>query len=123
MAPIGTYKDPQTRSCFVQCTACYRCDRRREGSGEDCRNCSGRADPLGFVDEHPSDYCECRLGKLRWRHKSGQVIIRNLTSNPFKGEVDFVAESQDEVDWRAYVNEEREKRGDVQWNPIRVTES
>lgn len=120
MAATGTYIDPASRSCFVQCTACFRCDRRRAGNGENCGGCSGRPDPSGFIDPHHEDICTCREGTLRWVTKNGRVIIRQYDSNPFQNKIDFKAESQDEVDWRAYVNEKREQYGIEDWDPIRV---
>lgn len=122
MAAIGTYKDPADRPCFVQCTSCFRCDRRREGSGQNCSGCSGRPDPYGFTDPHHDDVCTCAEGTLRWVTKSKRVIIRKLDSNPYKGKIDFTAETQDEADWRKYVNEERERRDLEHWDPIKVYE-
>lgn len=123
MAAIGTYEDPAKKYCFEQCTSCFRCDRKRELSGcHNCKGCSGRPDPLGFVDPIDDDYCDCRNGKLRWVRRNGEVIIRDLTSNPFKGEVDFVAESRDEADWRAWRNEQAEKLGIEGYDPIKVYE-
>lgn len=122
MAALGTHLDPALRPCFTQCTACFRCDRRREGSGQNCNGCSGRPDPAGFIDPHPEDICTCREGVLRWVTKNGKLIQRKFDHNPFKGKIDFVAESQDEVDWRSYVNQERERRGIEDWDPIQVYE-
>jgi hypothetical protein len=74
------------------------------------------------VDAHPDDTCTCREGTLRWVTKNSNVIIRKYDHNPFQGKIDFKAESQDEVDWRSYVNEQREKRGIEDWDPIRIYE-
>lgn len=77
---------------------------------------------MGFIDPDPDDYCECALGNIRWRTKWGQLVIRKLTENPFKGKVDFIAESQDEADWRAWRQQYAEKNGWEDYDPIKVVE-
>lgn len=122
MSSKGYYQNPANRSCFELCTSCFRCSKRFERTGTPCHGCSGRPDFDGIKDPHPDDYCECKVGVLRWVTKAGQVIIRRFESDPFKGSVQTDAESQDEKDWNSYISEKREELNDPHWDPIKIVD-
>lgn len=116
----GTYRDPVTRPCWVACSSCLRCEKKGTSACPKPNTCSGRPDREGMRVPHPDDYCECKVGVMRWVTKEERVIIRRFLSNPFKGHVQTDAVSEDERDWNAFVTEKREQFNNPDWDPISI---
>lgn len=129
MAARGTHKNPTDKGCFELCTACLRCANKNSyvSNYNHCGDCSGHHDPHGEIDPHPDDFCDCANGKMRWVVKNGPkrglVVIRNLPHNPFEGDIKVHGETADERDWKAFLEDTREKLNDENWNPIEVYDS
>jgi hypothetical protein len=116
MTAVGTHKNPSEKPCWIYCGSCGRCGDK--GRYTKCNGCSGRYDPNGTTDVDNDDFCDCKNGTLRWKTKSGKLIITKFKSNPFAGEVKYQKKSEDERDWDSYVKDMREKMQDPNWNPI-----
>lgn len=123
MAARGTYKNPVDRDCFNLCTACFRCKDRYTGTINKCTNCSGHCDVRGDIDPHDEDWCDCANGVLRWVSKKGTLIIKKYPDNPFKGDIKVHSESKDDMDWKEYLRQQREKLDDPNWDPIDIYNS
>lgn len=119
MSLPGTYQDPQMKTCFKPCTACYRCADK--GRFTMCNKCSGCMDPAGKIDPDPDHYCDCAQGVLRWRARDGRLIITRYPRNPFAGSIKTTAESEDKRDFQAYLQEYREKMENPYVSPITAT--
>lgn len=113
-----SFRNPTEKWCWVTCASCFRCHDK--GRYPSCGSCSGRSEALRVIEPDPDDYCDCRNGILRYRTKSGRFIMRKFMSNPYKGEVKTDAETQDERDWNAFIDEKREKMDDPTWDPIQM---
>lgn len=90
-----------------------------------CNRCSGRHDPDLKRDPHDiDDRCRCKEGIIQLRLKSGKLLQAPINRDPFGGETTSAPtkKSRDERDWESYLEEEREKRNDPNWNPVQVTE-
>lgn len=118
----GTYTDPASRSCFVACASCHRCDRRAHDGCPLPNSCSGRPDPEGMRIPHPDDLCRCKEGTMVWVTKEGRVITRKYKSSPFESQVKTDTQNQDDRDWSAYLNEQRERLDNPEWDPIQFTD-
>lgn len=56
---------------------------------------------------------------MQYRLPNGQLLIKKFPHNPYEGKVvDKGGKSQDERDWDAYVKEQREERGDPDFDPL-----
>lgn len=111
------WENPSTLPCFSTCASCFRCENK--GQYDKCNRCSGRHDPEGQRDPyHIDDRCRCSEGILQYRLKNGHMIMRHFHSDPFAGKVVTDAESQDEKEWNAYVDEQREKYNNPDWDPV-----
>lgn len=118
MAAKGTHENPTNKSCWSYCFSCGRCSDK--GKYDKCKGCSGRYDPTGMIDPDQDDYCDCRNGVLRWKTKSGRIVMTRFKSNPFAGSVQIEQKTEDERDWDSYVGDMREKMNDPNWNPITI---
>ena len=116
----GTYQNPTDKPCWTVCFSCSRCADK--GRYTKCNKCSGRYDPLGKVDPDHEDYCDCKNGNLRWKTQQGRLIMTKFTTNPFRGQVKYEKQSEDERDWDSYVSDMREKMDNPYFNPIVITE-
>lgn len=111
------WRNPSTLPCWSTCSSCFRCEDK--GKYAQCNRCSGRHDTEGQRDPYDhDDRCRCKEGVLQYRLKNGQMIKRNFQSDPFKGKVMTDAQSADERDWESYVNEQRERLNDPDFDPI-----
>lgn len=122
MAAPGTYKNPALKQCWETCGACGRCDKKDTNACPERGRCSGRFDPQGVIDYIQEDWCDCKNGVLRWKPKQGRTIVVRYTHNPFGGKVNMRQATQDESDWEAYLNDQREKLNDPHFNPVKVTQ-
>lgn len=111
-------QNPVTKSCFSLCTSCFRC-RDKGRYPEICVNCSGRNDPTYYREPDPDDACSCAEGVLRWVTKDGRRIVARIPGDPFAGKVKGEVHTADESSWEAYLNEQRERSGDSNWDPVR----
>ena len=116
LAPKGTYRDPFTRHCWKTCGSCGRCENK--GSRSQCNGCSGRVDDLGQKVPHIDDRCRCTEGILQLVNKDGKMFQVRMPRNPFAGTVTHEAKSQDEQDYEAYLNEQREKFDNPNWDAV-----
>jgi hypothetical protein len=48
--------------------------------------------------------------------------MTKFTTNPFRGQVKYEKQSEDERDWDSYVSDMREKMDNPYFNPIVITE-
>lgn len=111
------WENPSDLPCWDTCLSCFRCENK--GQYAQCNRCSGRHDPEGHRDPyHIDDRCRCREGILQYRLKNGHMIQRKFYSDPFAGKVVTDAESQDEQEWNRFVDEQREKLDDPNFDPI-----
>lgn len=111
------WENPSTLPCWSTCASCFRCENK--GTRPECEKCSGRHDPVGQRDPYDvDDKCRCKEGILQYRLKNGMMIKRKFESNPFAGRVMTDAETQDEIEWRQYVQEQREKMDDPTFDPV-----
>ena len=120
MSAPGSYINPSSKPCWETCGSCYRCANK--GRYTKCNSCSGRHDPAGMVDTHPDDFCLCTQGVLRYRHQSGQLIIRRFDRNPFAGSIIQNLKTQDEADFEAYVDDLRERFDNPNLSPIQMVD-
>jgi hypothetical protein len=112
----GTYKDPALKPCFEACAACRRCNRK--GTFMACDSCSGRLDKKGERIPDRDDYCRCNQGILQWKTSEGQLVQVRYKTSPFAGKVKYEGESQDESDWKSYLNQMREIQNNPTWDPV-----
>ncbi len=112
------YTNPSTLPCWETCGSCFRCIDK--GRYTKCNECSGRHDPYGRTEADPDDFCDCRNGVLRWRTKDGQLVVRRINHNPYRGQVITDSRTQDERDWDAYLQDVREKMDNPNYDPIKV---
>jgi hypothetical protein len=110
--------NPTHKWCWNFCSSCNRCGDK--GRYTRCNSCSGRYDPELKIETDNDDYCDCKNGNLRWKTRTGKLIVTKFKSNPFAGEVKYEKKSEDERDWDSYVKDTREKLGDPDWNPISI---
>jgi len=122
MAAKGSYVNPVTRSCFVGCASCHRCEKRAHDGCPFPTTCSGRPDVEGMRDPHPDDLCQCKTGVLRWVTKEQRVIIRRFKSSPFGGQIKTDTQDQADHDWNAYLNEKRNQIGDPNYDPVQFAD-
>lgn len=114
------YEDPVRLSCFKLCTACYRCADK--GCMTKCNSCSGRPDPTKKKEPHDiDDRCRCKEGILQARHRNGSLIQLQYPRDPFAGKIEQREVSEDERDWEAYVNQQRERLDDPNFDPIQFS--
>lgn len=59
---------------------------------------------------------------MQLRMKNGQLVQRQYPHNPFTGNVQQEAKTQDEQDYDSYLADMREKLDDPYYDPIQVTE-
>ncbi len=116
MAAPGSYQNPSTKPCWETCKACLRCANKN--TRKECKGCSGRHDPVGRQDPDKEDYCSCTEGVLRWRHTNGKLYISKYQHNPFKGSIQQMPETEDERDWKEYLQTMRERMDNPDWDPI-----
>lgn len=112
--------NPADKWCWNFCWSCNRCQDK--GRYSHCHGCSGRFDPSLRIPSDDDDFCDCKNGVLRWRTQEGRLVITRFKTNPFKNEVKYIKETEDERDWDAYVKDMREKLNDPNWNPITIYE-
>jgi hypothetical protein len=108
-------KAPQDKSCFIACASCYRCEKKGSSACPSSWNCSGHIEVTGGHPWDPydrDDYCRCKEGILQIRLKSGRLVQRRFLSSPFADHVQTDAETTDERDWNAYIDQQRELRDD-----------
>lgn len=120
-SPKGTYRNPTEKQCWETCQACFRCAAK--GTRLECSRCSGRFDLHGITDPHEDDRCRCTEGVLQYVKADSTLVQVKYKSNPFKGSIQRKEKTPDERDWENYVTSLREKFGDENYNPIKVTES
>jgi hypothetical protein len=123
MAARGSYSNPADKSCFNPCMACFRCKDRYTGTINKCTNCSGHVDVRGDIEPHNEDWCNCQNGVLRWVSRKGTIIIKKYPKNPFEGDIKVHTETKDEMDWKRYLAEQREKLDDPDWDPVNLYDS
>lgn len=127
MAAKGYYRNPSTRSCFEVCASCFRCQARRSnmanGVGTPCSSCSGHHDARGEIDPHPDDFCDCTNGVMRWVSMKGHLIVKRFPNNPFQGTIKSYSPNPDEDDWKSYLDAERERLQDPDYDPIDIYDS
>jgi len=114
----GTHwKNPSTLPCWSTCASCFRCEQK--GRYPECNRCSGRHDTEGQRDPYDiDDRCRCTEGILQYRLKNGRLILKHFYSDPFAGQVMTDTETADEMQWRQYVTEQREKMNDPTFDPV-----
>lgn len=109
--------NPSDKPCWETCKACFRCANK--GTMRKCDSCSGRHDPLLRRDPYDiDDACVCATGVLRMRLKRGKLAIAKYPNDPFGGVTKTDRETEDERDWNAYVDSQREVRGDEDFDPL-----
>ncbi len=107
---------PREKHCFSFCPSCMRCNAK--GSSvcpKRSGGCSGHIETDEGHNWDPydiDDTCRCVEGVLQIRLKRGDLVKRRFNSNPFAAEVKTDAISEDERDWNAYIDEQRELRDD-----------
>jgi len=116
LAPKGTYRNPLFKHCWVICRSCARCSNK--GSRPECNGCSGRSDEYGQKVPHIDDRCRCTEGILQLVNKDGKLYQVRLPNNPFTGKVSTDKKTQDEIDYEAYLKDERERRDDPTWDAV-----
>ncbi len=123
MAAPGYYRSPIDRPCFDLCPVCGRCDARRARPYAACTTtCSGHIDKEGAIDPHPDDLCRCREGimqMVRIKDQKGRFIQYKWKKNPFtSGSVKSATKTEDERDYDAWLQTERNKRDDPNFDPL-----
>ena len=112
-------ENPAELSCFRACKACARCEDK--GRYARCNWCSGRHDPELRRDPYDEDdHCRCTEGILQWRTQEGRFIQIKYPHNPFAGKVELEPKSQDELDWEMYLEQQRERFNDPEYDPITI---
>lgn len=112
---------PQERPCFEVCRSCFRCDAKGSRDCPHPYSCSGHIEtPKGhkWSDDDIDDQCRCKEGVIQVRLKDGRLVRRRYLSSPFETKVMTDAETQDDRDWNAYVDEQRELRDDPFFDPL-----
>lgn len=107
------------QDCFRLCQACKRCDQR--GRYAKCNGCNGRIAVMR--KPHPDDTCRCAEGILQIVTREGRKVQTRYANNPYGGDLTVVRETEDERDWRSYLNVQRELFDDPDWNPVRAWEN
>lgn len=111
------YENPSELPCWSTCASCFRCEDK--GKYAKCNRCSGRHDPEGRRDPHDiDDRCRCKEGVLQMRLKNGHLIVSPIPHDPFAGAVQQETQTQDEREWLQYLDSQREKMDDPNWDPI-----
>lgn len=110
--------NPSEKNCWKTCGSCWRCADKGKYPAK-CGSCSGRNDPYERRSHDPDDYCRCTEGILQIVTKDGRFIQRKFQSSPFATKVYTDAETEDERDWNAYLNEKREQLDDPNFDPLR----
>jgi hypothetical protein len=121
LAAPGYWYNPALKKCWETCGACGRCNKKGTNACPEPNLCSGRYDPKGVIDPDRDDYCECKIGVLRWKTKEGKKIIVRYQTNPFQGRVVKENRTEDERDWDAFCRDQSERLGIENWNPITIT--
>lgn len=106
---------PQEKFCFLICSSCYRCEKKGSSACPQPNSCSGHVETdegHNWDSRDRDDYCRCKEGVLQVRLKNGMMVQRRFQSSPFAAEVKTDAISEDERDWNAYIDEQRELRDD-----------
>lgn len=113
--------NPTEKSCYRACRSCWRCADKGRWLDRGCSTCPGRYDPQDRFQSDPDDTCRCSEGVLNYLTKSEprRHLVRRFESNPFQSNVKTDAETEDERDWNAFVNEKREQLQDATWDPVR----
>lgn len=111
------YKNPIELDCYRTCSVCSRCEDK--GRYAKCGSCSGRFDPkLKWDPKDIDDQCRCREGILQVRLQNGKLIQARYPDNPYNKTVKHDPITQDEKDWDAYLDAQRELHDDPNWDPI-----
>ncbi len=111
------WENPSTLPCWSTCSSCFRCEDK--GKYAKCNRCSGRHDTDAQRDPYDiDDRCRCKEGILQYRLQTGQMIQRRFYSDPFAGKVVTDSVDQDEIEWNQYVDEQRERMDDPNFDPI-----
>ena len=108
---------PQDKRCFVPCPSCFRCSDYRVKA--ECASCPGRLDTERRRYPDPDDFCDCKNGVLRYRLRTGKLVMRRFESSPFEATVKTDAVSEYEADWNRFIQQKREELDDPGWDPIR----
>jgi hypothetical protein len=110
-------RNPTDLDCWKSCLSCFRCEDK--GKYDKCNRCSGRSDEELRKEPHDiDDRCRCKEGILQVRTQKGQLVQAKMPSDPFAGVVKHDPRTQDESDWQAYLDQQRERLNDPYWDPV-----
>ena len=113
------HKNPAELDCFRMCGACKRCGDK--GRYAKCQSCSGRVDPELRREPHDiDDQCRCKEGVFQFRLQNGRLIQKRYSQDPFQNTVKYEPYTEDERDWDSYVNSQRERFDDPNWDPVTI---
>lgn len=115
--------NPTDKSCFVTCPVCFKCaDKNVSSYGNKCSGCTGRHDPQDRLYVDTRVFCDCKNGTMRHMTQEGRLIVRDFPGNPYGNKVVQDLESQDERDWKEYLQTMREYYNDPYWDPIKFSD-